>query len=341
MRAQRQTGYRIIVDTDEEKSNRASGAIWDSGKVASDETLQIRYEGMPLVSGQRYYWKVMAWDGGDAASEWSGTAWFETGLLDAGDWQGEWIGGNSSYNSLDGSRWIWHELNLGEDAEGNAETGESKIAFRRTFRVPTGKRIRQAIFHGTCGSLFTLFVNGSTIAKLNKRWKQDWSSPFYYIDFTSKLLEGDNCLVCEVVNTDSEHAGFIASFELHYEDGSAEKIITDSTWATSDAGATGEGWKLAGYEDSAWPPAKPIAEFGDQPWGRIKRRGPAPLVRKEFAIAKTATRARLYVCSLGYFELTLNGKRLGDGLSAAGLYAVPETRVLPDVRRRAPIGIRR
>ncbi|MFC5406206.1 family 78 glycoside hydrolase catalytic domain [Cohnella soli] len=306
-RAQSQTSYRIIVDTDETQVNLSVGGAWDSGKVASDETLQIRYAGSQLLSGQRYYWKVMVWDGDDAASEWSAPAWFETGLLHTGDWRSEWIGGNSSYNPLAGCRWIWHTLP--SQAEPEADV---KIAYRKIIRLPSHKAIRQAIFHGTCGSLFTLFVNGSTIAKQNKRWKQDWSSPFYYIDFTAKLTEGDNCLACEVVNTDSVHAGFIASFEFHYEDGSIEMISTDSTWVTSIA--ADDGWKLADDVESGWQQAKVIAEFGDQPWGRIKRRGPAPLIRKEFAVEKTVKRARLYMCCLGYFELTLNGERLGDGL---------------------------
>lgn len=346
-RARRQTGYRIIVAAAEEQLNLPNGETWDSGKVASDETLQIRYEGSPLQSGQRYFWKVMVWDGDDAASEWSASAWFETGLLEPGEWHGEWIGGNSSYNPLAGSRWIWHEFDLsgavgaseangataaveGAEASDSTESIESidsteaakpaearketNLIFRKTFRLSADKPIRQAVFHGTCGSLFTLFVNGSTIAKQNKRWKQDWTSPFYYIDFTSKLLDGDNALVCEVVDTDDVHAGFIGNFELHYADGSVEKIATDSSWATSVADAAGEGWKLADYADNAWPAAKTIARFGDLPWGAIKRRGPAPLLRKEFAVAKTVKRARVYMCALGYFELTLNGERLGDGL---------------------------
>ncbi|QGQ99683.1 hypothetical protein EHS13_34900 [Paenibacillus psychroresistens] len=306
-RAQCQTSYHIIVDTDETQLNRLIGSSWDSGKVNSDETLQIQYLGSQLVSGQRYYWKVMVWDGEENASDWSQTAWFETGLLHPEDWQGEWIGGNSSYNPLDGSQWIWHSLNLAEAAP------DTKVIFRKVLQLPTDRIIRQAIFHGTCGSLFTLFVNGSTIAKLNKRWKQDWISPFYYIDFTAKLIDGDNCLVCEVENTDSEHAGFVGVFELHYDDGSQETIFTDAAWAVSDP--TEDGWKLADYvADSTWSEAKVIAEFGDQPWGRIKRRGPAPLIRKEFVVTKTVKQARLYMCCLGYFEMSLNGERMGDGV---------------------------
>jgi len=39
---------------------------------------------------------------------------------------------------------------------------------------------------------------------------------------------------------------------------------------------------------------------------------PAPLFRKEFQIGKQITRARVYVSGLGYYELRLNGQRVGD-----------------------------
>ncbi|HQE42993.1 MAG TPA: family 78 glycoside hydrolase catalytic domain [Phycisphaerae bacterium] len=39
---------------------------------------------------------------------------------------------------------------------------------------------------------------------------------------------------------------------------------------------------------------------------------PAPMFRKEFATGKKIARARAYVAGLGYYELYLNGKRVGD-----------------------------
>lgn len=39
---------------------------------------------------------------------------------------------------------------------------------------------------------------------------------------------------------------------------------------------------------------------------------PAPLFRREFELPAAATRARLYVTGLGYYEATLNGTRVGD-----------------------------
>ena len=42
------------------------------------------------------------------------------------------------------------------------------------------------------------------------------------------------------------------------------------------------------------------------------REDPAPLFRKEFPVAKTIRRARLSITGLGYYEATLNGRRIGD-----------------------------
>ena len=39
---------------------------------------------------------------------------------------------------------------------------------------------------------------------------------------------------------------------------------------------------------------------------------PAPLLRKEFTVEKKISRARVYVSGLGYYELRLNGQRVGD-----------------------------
>lgn len=39
---------------------------------------------------------------------------------------------------------------------------------------------------------------------------------------------------------------------------------------------------------------------------------PAPLLRKEFTVAKEIARARAYVSGLGYYELRLNGQKVGD-----------------------------
>jgi alpha-L-rhamnosidase len=92
-------------------------------------------------------------------------------------------------------------------------------------------------------------------------------------------------------------------------------------------------WKVRVWDDrgrpSAWSPtaAWEMALLGDRPWqGRwisdgkpvpavdedFYRDDPAPLFRKEFVAPERIARARLYVTGLGYYEASINGRRVGD-----------------------------
>ena len=67
----RQTAYRIRVT--------AMAQLWDSGRIASADTLDIAYAGKPLPSAAELTWAVQVWDEADGVSEWSEPARFRTG----------------------------------------------------------------------------------------------------------------------------------------------------------------------------------------------------------------------------------------------------------------------
>ena len=79
MRNLMQTAYSIRVATDEKFSS--AKIVWQSGKVQSDESILISYNGPALKSGQRYFWQVRIWDNNKKESKWSETAFWEMGLL--------------------------------------------------------------------------------------------------------------------------------------------------------------------------------------------------------------------------------------------------------------------
>ena len=56
-RGQRQTAYQVLVASDEAFSGKDRGDLWDSGKVAGDETTGIVYGGKALASRQRCFWR--------------------------------------------------------------------------------------------------------------------------------------------------------------------------------------------------------------------------------------------------------------------------------------------
>src|SRR5581483_2202863 len=92
LRDQKQSAYQLLVASSEESLNQNRGDLWDSGVVKSDETTQINYDGKPLTSEQRAYWKVRVWDGNGAESGWSKPALFSIGLVCQSDWKAQWIG---------------------------------------------------------------------------------------------------------------------------------------------------------------------------------------------------------------------------------------------------------
>ncbi len=82
-RGQRQTAYQVLVASTAAILEQDRGDLWDSGKVASDETTQIAYGGKPLASRDKCYWKVMSWDRDGKPSAWSKPARWEMGSLEA------------------------------------------------------------------------------------------------------------------------------------------------------------------------------------------------------------------------------------------------------------------
>ncbi len=70
-RAEKQTAYQILAASSEALLKSDSGDLWDSGKVASDQTLHVVYAGKALGSCQRCYWKVRVWDKDGKASAYS------------------------------------------------------------------------------------------------------------------------------------------------------------------------------------------------------------------------------------------------------------------------------
>ncbi len=91
-RGQLQTAYQILVASSPEKLAKDQGDLWDSGKVASDESGHVVYAGQPLVSREAAYWKVQIWDGSAKPSGYSAPALWTEGLLKPEDWHAKWIG---------------------------------------------------------------------------------------------------------------------------------------------------------------------------------------------------------------------------------------------------------
>lgn len=97
-RGAKQTAYQLAVASSPELLTSAPD-LWDTGRITSDATSQIAYQGKPLGSRQTCYWRVRWWDAQGVTSPWSETAMFEVGLLAPSEWKAAWIADPVNHHS--------------------------------------------------------------------------------------------------------------------------------------------------------------------------------------------------------------------------------------------------
>jgi alpha-L-rhamnosidase len=140
------------------------------------------------------------------------------------------------------------------------------------------------------------------------------------VDVTSTLRAGGNVLAVAATNAldfsgNPSPAGLVGRLVIEFDSGAPIVIPTGAAWRA--ATEQQPGWPDRDVDDSAWVAARETATYGDAPWGRqvgFQNIEPAPLLRREFTVAKPVRQARVYVAGVGYHELELNGQRVGDNV---------------------------
>ncbi|HNV02421.1 MAG TPA: family 78 glycoside hydrolase catalytic domain [Vicinamibacterales bacterium] len=261
-RGARQTAWRVLVSSSPEFLAADRGDLWDSGRVASDESAHIPYAGSPLASSQRVYWKVRAWDQAGRPSAWSLPATWTMGLLRAEDWKGAWIA-----------------------APGETET----LLLRGTFDVRPG--LVRAVAHASGLGHYELTLNGRRVGEdlFAPGWTNYARTVLYDThDVTALLTTGRNAAgfllgngMYHVVRR-NRFAKFTGSFgplrailhlRLEYADGSVEYAGTNAGWRSHpgpityssvyggedyDARLEPRGWSTAAFDDRGWSPVVPV-----------------------------------------------------------------------------------
>ncbi|MCW1885480.1 family 78 glycoside hydrolase catalytic domain [Luteolibacter flavescens] len=278
VRGDTQSAYQVVVD-----------GVWDSGKVMSSQSIHIPYAGPALEPGRRYEWRTRIWDAEGAASAWSETATFATGIP---SWSGEWIGQESAawHAGIARAQWIWFPE--GSPAS-SAPVGTRH--FRRSFTLveaPTRASFTVAADNG-----FEVSVNGTKAGE-----GSDLTHPGRF-DIAPLLRAGENVITITASNigTGANPAGLIAGLKMDFANAAPMEIHTDARWQASTDGKT-------------WSAAMPLGGFGMAPWGTLHGRNPARYLRKDFTSDsnKEIARATAYVCGLGFFDLFLNGEEVSD-----------------------------
>ncbi|MDQ0915544.1 glycoside hydrolase family 78 protein [Paenibacillus sp. V4I5] len=254
-----QSAYHVLVASRPELLNENKGDLWDSGKVQSDQSIHVSYEGTPLESKRVYYWQVRVWDKRDIVSEWSRSAHWSMGILNQDEWQARWIGRTKPQNT---------------------ELLPSPY-MRKTFRIE--KPVRQAFIYASALGLYELHINGERVGR--DYFAPGWTDYNIRVqvqtyDVTSYLSTGSMALGA-IIGT-GWYAGHVGMFgpnrygdnpylllELHieYEDGSNQIVVTDESWKafagpilysdllkgeSFDARLEPKGWSLPGFDDDTW-----------------------------------------------------------------------------------------
>ena len=167
-----QTAYQILVASDKKYLSEGKADLWNSGKMESDKSNGILYQGSPLSSRSFSYWKVRVWDGEGNVSAWSEPACFGVGLLHPEDWTARYIGMNQ--------------------AEGQMESP----LFRKTFQCNTlGEKM---LLHVNSLGCHEVYVNGKHVgdAVLTPAVSQfDKRSLIVTYDISELVRKGSNEIV--------------------------------------------------------------------------------------------------------------------------------------------------
>ena len=73
-----QTAYQILVASSLENIQKNTGDCWDSGKMVSEQSVNVIYAGKELQPNSVYFWKVKTWDNHGVESAFSPVSQFKT-----------------------------------------------------------------------------------------------------------------------------------------------------------------------------------------------------------------------------------------------------------------------
>ncbi|WUS04319.1 glycoside hydrolase family 78 protein [Streptomyces sp. NBC_01261] len=318
-RGDRQTAYRILVASGPKRLNTRDADVWDSGRVRTADSVGVPYGGPKLTSSRAYYWTVQVWDAQGRASRWSSPAHWETGLLNAADWQrAQWISPDT------GSSDSWSDFTL--DTDFTIKSGAASVLFRvkdaqdyYMWQINAAQTAGKVLLrpHVQSGGQFTNLgeVDLSpvvTTANANATHHLTIRAEGSRITTAIDGIQVDT-------RTDTTLTAGTVGFRSSVTNGVSEDALYDNIAVHSLGGAA-----LFSDDFTTSPdPLFPDTAISD---GQLEPRGDptlldaepdAPMLRRDFSLdGKHVATARAYVFGLGFYELHLNGAKVGDQVLA-------------------------
>ncbi|WP_136480768.1 alpha-L-rhamnosidase [Cognatitamlana onchidii] len=265
----KQTAYTIVVASKPELLPNQPD-IWNSGKVTSNQSAFVKYEGTPFKSRENVFWQVQYWDENDNPSNWSETAQIEMGLLSNTDWKAQWI------KIPDPEEW--------ETTQYGTRLFRPQY-LRNDFKLDI--EVKKARLYITSKGVFQAQINGQKIG--NDVLTPGWT-PYHKrietltYDVTENLQNDKNSI--GIILAEGWHSGrfgprrrwdtviappqVICQLEIEDCKGNVKTIISDKNWKATrngpirtsglydgevyDANYEMPNWSQPQFDDSAWEP---------------------------------------------------------------------------------------
>jgi len=265
----RQTGFSILVSSAQELCRKEIGDFWESGQLEGESSFNVEYQGDPLLSCTRYYWRVRWRDKSGVESPWSEIASFVTGFLYEGDWKARWISARNIREFKSRGNVV-----LGEAGPEHAQA--FGIYLRKEFDLREKPAMALAFVSGLGHG--ELRINGRKVGDhvLDPGWTDYRKKALYSTFDVTGLLQEKNA--AGIILGNGRHIKYFGynaprvtcRIEIESESGERIVILSDETWKTShgplqenglyfgekyDARLEMPGWDEPGFNDSGWEKA--------------------------------------------------------------------------------------
>ncbi|MDR3110999.1 MAG: glycoside hydrolase family 78 protein [Planctomycetaceae bacterium] len=297
--------------------------FWQAGNEDNFTEQSITYNGdKPLEPGTQYFAELTVWgkskDGTVSKQSAQTHTYFSTGLFSTGDeqpWKGKWIGVDSKPNKtdikLDGAKWIA----ASKPVRGDFDIVVGKSVFRKTFDFTDD--LAKAELAIAADNFHKTYVNGVSVkGGTNFRVAEP-------VNITKHIKKGKNVVVVEVENADDSNknpnpSGIVGVIQVTAKTPTLSlNIVTDASWKSAEG--LPDNFAAPSLDDSKWNDARVQCDIGQGPWGKITTADghpalPARYLRKMFTAENPndIVRATAYISGLGYYELFINGEKVGD-----------------------------
>jgi len=261
-----QTAYQIRVFNTTSALKKGQDVVWDSGKVSSEQSVQVPYDGPAVTSATTYFWQVRTWDQRSRPSKWSAPSHWQTGLIHPEE---EFV-----------ARWIVPGIE--EDT-----VNRPSPYFRKEFTLSSNAAVRKATAYITAHGMYEAEINGSRVgdAYLTPGWTSYNKRIQYQVYDLTDQLQRENAVGIILGNgwyrdylawgDSRDHYGsdiaLLFQLNIEFEDGSTQQIVSDGSWLSNtgpilnseiydgelyDTRRELDGWSSPGFKSSGWLAAK-------------------------------------------------------------------------------------